>query len=70
MAGCVYCSCDRRLIERSNKLSDKGVFYPGLDVYIDRGVLYIEGCADVHEPNYIEEEVRINFCPMCGEKLA
>lgn len=70
MASCVYCNCDRIIVNRSDRLSLKRDFYPGLDVFIDRDVLYIEGSADTYEPNYIEVSVKINFCPMCGRKLA
>lgn len=66
---CEYCSGTEYLMERDSKLSRKGNFYPGIDMGIYGDVLFIEGCVDTHEPNYIEQGVTINFCPMCGAKL-
>lgn len=66
---CEYCSGRLLLFERDRQLSRKSDFYPGLDISIYGDSLCIEGCADTYEPNYIEIGVKINFCPMCGEKL-
>lgn len=66
---CEYCKGTSYLIERAGSLSHRGNFYPGIDVGIYGDVLFIEGCADTYEPNYIEEGVKINFCPMCGSKI-
>lgn len=66
---CVYCEGGRNLISRSEHFSLKGDFYPGVDVCIDGNELYVNGCADTYEPNYIEESIKINFCPMCGRQL-
>lgn len=66
---CVYCNGERALLERIDKLSTKGDFYPGITVDIDENMLCIDSVADVYEPNYLEAEIKINFCPMCGRDL-
>jgi hypothetical protein len=66
---CDYCEGLCYLAYRSEHLSLKGNFYPGIDVSIEGNELCIDGCADTYEPNYIEESIRINFCPICGMKL-
>lgn len=66
---CIYCEGNSNLISRSERLSLKSDFYPGIDVGIDGNELFVEGSADTYEPNYIEESIRIKFCPMCGRQL-
>ena len=73
---CEYCKCywehDKKyLLSGRTDLSKKGDFYPGIDIHIDpeENVLVVESVADVYEPTYMEEKIRINFCPMCGCKL-
>jgi hypothetical protein len=71
---CKYCdgSYDvEPLLDTRTEYSSKRDFYPGVTVWIDRDehTLNVDSVADVYEPNYIEESVKINFCPMCGEKL-
>lgn len=66
---CEFCNGNKSLIDTNTRLSRKGDFYPGVDVCIECNVLYVAAIADVYEPNYTEAEVKINFCPMCGEKL-
>jgi hypothetical protein len=66
---CEYCRGTKYLIEREQILSRRGNFYPGIDVGIYGNVLFVEGSADTYEPNYIGEGIKINFCPMCGEKI-
>lgn len=67
---CEYCKGDKGLIEREHgNMSLKGDFYAGIDAYIDEGILSVDSVADVYEPNFTEVEIKINFCPMCGEKL-
>lgn len=53
----------------SDRLSYKGDFYPGTDVYIVENRLHIDVIPDTYEPCYIEERFEIKFCPMCGRKL-
>lgn len=66
---CEYCSGKRYILEHSERLSRKGNFYAGLDVGVYDDLLFVEGCADTYEPNYIEVGAKINFCPMCGLKI-
>ena len=66
---CPYCTESKHLLERDESLSFKGDFFPGIDMFIDNGMLCIEAVPDVYEPCYMEQEVKINYCPMCGEKL-
>ncbi len=66
---CIYCNGGRALIDRSSRLSLKGDFWPGICVSLAGNELWVESVADTYEPNYMEETVKINFCPMCGEKL-
>lgn len=66
---CEYCKGERPLLERINKLSTKGDFYPGIAVDIYENRLCIDAVADTYEPNYLEEDIEIKFCPMCGDSL-
>lgn len=71
MDGCKYCTGDSvELIDTRTKLSLKTeMTIPGVEVFIDGGELTVYAVADIYEPNYQEESVPINFCPMCGRKL-
>ena len=67
---CRYCKGEVYLIDhRSGRYSNKGEFTYGIRVDICDGELGIEAVADTHEPNYQEDYIQINYCPMCGEKL-
>jgi hypothetical protein len=66
---CEYCRGTRSLINQRDTLSRKGDFYPGLEVYLEKNVLYIVAVPDTYEPGYLEASVKINFCPMCGRLL-
>lgn len=68
--GCCYCNSNESLIERDDHFSSKRDFYPGIDVFISDDLLCIEAVPDSYEPIFMEREVKINFCPMCGEKLS
>ena len=59
------------LIDTRTEYSSKGDFYPGVTVWIDPDdhTLNVDAVGDTYEPNYIAASVKINFCPMCGEKL-
>lgn len=68
---CEYCRGDKWLSECDDKFSYKGDFYPGIDIFIDDdGVLDITVVPDTYEPCYMEKRIKINFCPMCGQKLS
>lgn len=66
---CEYCRGTRTLIEQRDKLSRKGDFYPGLEVGVEDGELWVIAIPDTYEPGYLEDSVKIKFCPMCGERL-
>lgn len=66
---CPYCTESKHLLERSEHMSFKGDFFPGIDVFIDNSIVYIEVAPDTYEPSFMEREFKINYCPMCGEKL-
>ena len=67
---CKYCKDEAFLIDtRRGHFSSKRDFAYGIRVDIVRNELGIEAVADTYEPNYMEEYVKIKFCPMCGEKL-
>ena len=66
---CQYCSGEKRLICPSTALSYKGDFYPGMDIWVEPGRLYVEVRPDTYEPCFMEDEVKINFCPICGRKF-
>ena len=71
---CEFCRNDgwsenENLINPSSHLSSKGDFYSGFTVYVDGDSLSIRAVADTYEPSYMEDEIKINFCPMCGRKL-
>lgn len=65
---CEYCE-GNKFIYDSMKLGTKNDSYCGIDVYINNNKLNIDASTDTYEPNYIEVEVEINYCPMCGRKL-
>ena len=66
---CVYCCGDRNLIECVDRLSTKGDFHPGIIASIYENTITIQAVADTYEPNFMEEDIKINFCPMCGKDL-
>lgn len=66
---CLYCSGSKSVLNTRTKLSLKGDFYPGIDVFIDDPILCIESYSDTYEPGFLEADVKINYCPMCGKKL-
>jgi hypothetical protein len=68
---CEYCSdyAPRPLINRGNRMSLKRDIYPGISITIEDSELYISAVPDTYEPGYLEAEVKINFCPMCGRKF-
>lgn len=69
MAKCKYCLGEKPIFNSRKRLSKKGDFYPGIEVSLDDSILIITCAADVFEPNFLEEEVNICYCPMCGRKL-
>lgn len=70
---CKYCtewpSVD--LFNNRDKLGKKSSDYPGVMVTVDSNErkMYVGASADVYEPNWVEAEFPINFCPMCGDRL-
>lgn len=71
MAGCRYCreNTPDDLVSRSEEISRKGDFYPGMDVYISGRELCIECTPDTYEPSYMDAYIFIDYCPMCGRRL-
>lgn len=71
MDNCKYCTGDcEELIDTRTNLSWKSeTKIPGIEVWINAGELNVAAVADTYEPDYQEESVAINFCPMCGRKL-
>lgn len=67
---CEYCEKGALLVSASSWHSSKGDFYPGISVGIDGDELWIEATPDTYEPGYMEEYIKINFCPMCGTRLS
>lgn len=67
---CKYCS-DKgdSILDTRTQLSRKGDFYPGIDLFIEDDELNIIAVGDTHETSYVEDEVKINYCPMCGRSL-
>ena len=63
---CEY--CDNGLLPTSIILSDEDAEYTGIynSVYIEYGVLFSSIYAFGDD---IDNSVKINFCPMCGQKL-
>lgn len=69
---CEYCRHGYQndyLINSATKMSKKRDFYPGIEVCIEDGVLWVIASPDTYEPGFQEEFVKINFCPMCGRDL-
>lgn len=70
---CEYCvaGMTRMLFNNRDKLSNKRDIYPGIEAEIDsiRSTIWIGACPNTYEPGWVEAEIPINFCPMCGEKL-
>lgn len=54
---------------RARKYGSKSNGYVGMDVYIGDSSLCIDAVPDTYEPIFMEKEIKINFCPMCGKKL-
>lgn len=66
---CKYCSGQEALFDDATKLSEKGDFYPGIDVWLNDGKLSITAIPNTYEPGIVEACVSIKYCPMCGSKL-
>ena len=67
---CNYCMGDcAPILDTISGVSKKGHFYPGVTVGVEDGDLWIIAVPDTYEPGYMEESVKIKFCPMCGRKL-
>lgn len=74
---CEYCKdCEeylyidqKELMSLDEKMSLKRDIYPGIRLTIDGDMLRAQAIADTYEPSYIEKEIKINFCPMCGQYL-
>ena len=66
---CIYCAGEIPILDTTTTLSKKGFFYPGITVGVEDGELWVTAVPDTYEPGYLEEDIKINFCPMCGEKL-
>lgn len=64
---CKYCDDDGELMYHKWETTYKGS--KGRSVGVVLGELCIDASADTFEPNYIEESIKINFCPMCGKKF-
>lgn len=56
---------NKPILDTRTKLSNKGDFYPGIEVDIVFNKLSIVAVADVYEPGYVETDININYCPMC-----
>lgn len=70
METCKYCCGVKSILDTQLIPSRKNEFgYPGIEVMIDGEELCVYAVADTYEPNFQEEFVTINFCPMCGRKL-
>ena len=67
---CSVCKGEKYLYNSQTKYSYKGDFMPGVTINVENGKLYIDAIADTYEPNYIEIETDIFYCPVCGEKFA
>lgn len=64
---CIYCSEPFECIieyEDLSKTSSEFIF-----VNLNGDKLSVDATAGVYEPNYLEAEGKINYCPMCGRKL-
>lgn len=70
---CEYCvvGMTRMLFNNRDRLSYKKDAYPGIEAEIDaiNSTIWIGACADTYEPAWVEAEIPINFCPICGEQL-
>ena len=64
---CKYCDDDGELIYHKWENTHKGS--KGMSVGVVFDELCIDASADTYEPNYIEEVIKINYCPMCGRNL-
>lgn len=67
---CKYCDDNNDVYLHDDcKYSLKADCETGIVAYVFQNKLYINSCADTHEPSYMEADVEINYCPMCGRKL-
>ena len=68
---CKYCNGEEYLINtRYGRFGSKSVASPGIRIDISQGELSVEAVADTYEPNYQEVYMKINCCPMCGERFS
>lgn len=66
---CRYCRDEEYIIEQCDRMSLKRDIYPGITVGITGNELWVSSVSDTYEPDYRGGSVKINFCPICGEKL-
>ncbi len=73
---CEYCESNwenKKYITEKNRYGKGADCYIGIDTYIDGNMLGIDAVGEVGYPSkdstVVEEEVKINYCPMCGRKL-
>ncbi|HWT74325.1 MAG TPA: hypothetical protein VN258_06360 [Mobilitalea sp.] len=68
---CEYCSDGESISNR--EYSNKTDAYVEFDASIDGNVLNIVCCTNIgtmsQGTTYLEKDIKINYCPMCGRKL-
>lgn len=64
---CIYCNEPFECIIDYEDLSGHSSEF--IHAGLDGDKLSVDATAGVYEPNYLEAERKINYCPMCGRKL-
>lgn len=73
MGMCEHCNDNNDVFLSERTLSKNSEALTGIGCYIcsENKTLSIEACIDntYVKPLYIEKDIKINYCPMCGRKL-
>lgn len=67
---CDFCTGNKPPFNSRTEYGRKRDAYPGIEVCVEDGEMSITASADTYEPGYQEADFKINFCPMCGERLS
>ena len=67
---CEYCEKRKQLLTKEvpHVMYNQYAFDVELQIVVDRGYLRL-GCADDMQCMDHGEKIKINYCPMCGERM-
>lgn len=67
---CKICNGEEALMVREKRSKKKDYGYIGFDISVEDGTLLVAAVPDTYEPAYMDTEIKINYCPICGKRLS